>query len=185
MVGRNDDPRIEEIAMPRAKLGLAIPAALLIGLPGCASSGSQSVVPQPWVPGSYEFQSVIHGETITGVIEVWNDGPMAVTTSLGRCMARQSEAWRPWHRVRTFDCAGDHRVEVSVGSRTGPPVGGWMRNTTMVTRELVSRTCVEYEVTESGQRVCSQWREEKELVTRPVVESARILLVASVPATSP
>jgi hypothetical protein len=137
------------------------------------------------VPGSYQFQSVIHGETITGVIDVWNDGPMAVTTSLGPCMTRASEVWRAWHRTRTFDCAGDRRVEVSFGTQAGPPLVGWMRNTTIVTRDEISRTCVEYTTTESGQRVCSEWREETRQVTRPVVESARILLVASSAAPNP
>jgi hypothetical protein len=165
--------------MPHLSLPSVIRTAVIVGLGGCASLGSQTPRPAPWVPGSYEFQSVIHGERVTGVIEVLEEGPISVTTSLSPCMPRVSEIWRPWNRTRTFDCAGDHRVDVVVGTRAGVPVGGWLRNTTMVTRDVVSRTCIEYTTTESGTRVCSEWREETEQVTRPVVESARILLVAS------
>ena len=152
--------------------------AALVVFSGCASGGPQPR-PAPWVAGTYEFQSVIHGERITGVIEVTEEGPMAVTTSISPCMPRMNEVWRPWNRLRTFDCAGDRRVEVAVGSRA-LPLSGWMRNTTMVTREeVVSRTCVEYATTESGSTYCKEVREETEKVTRPVVESARIVLVTS------
>jgi hypothetical protein len=172
--------------MPPANFRSVIPVAVLVGLTGCASSGSPGPRPAPWVAGTYEFQSVIHGERITGVIEVVDGGPTAVTTSLSPCMPRVSEVWQPWHRSRTFDCAGDHRVEVSVGTQAGPPVTGWMRNTTMVTREeVISRTCVAYTITEAGTQVCNEWREQTQTVTRPVVESARILLVATAPAPNP
>jgi hypothetical protein len=56
----------------------------------------------------------------------------------------------------------------------------------MVTREeIVSRTCVEYTVNEEGNRICMEWREQTETVTRPVTESARILIVASGPTGNP
>jgi hypothetical protein len=171
--------------MPQSNLKPIILTAALVVFSGCASGGPQPR-PAPWVAGTYEFQSVIHGERITGVIEVVDGGPTTVTTSLSACRPRVAEVWQPWYRARTFDCAGDHRVEVAVGTQAGPPITGWMRNTTMVTREeVISRTCAEYMVTETGAQVCIEWREQTQTVTRPVVESARILVVASTPATTP
>jgi hypothetical protein len=158
----------------------------LLSASACATL-SRRPEPAPWVPGSYSFQTVLHGETILGQIDVEADGPIEVETSLSRCMPQASVKWQPWYRSRVFHCAGNHRLVVTVGTEKGVPVAGSMSNTTAVSKqEVVSKVCVEYaEPSEQGGRVCLQWDEKIEWVTRDVTELSRILIVASAESVTP
>jgi hypothetical protein len=157
----------------RSNARLIVAAVVGIAASACAS---RTPTPPPWLPGSYQFQASIHGETILGVIEVNDDGPFYVETSLSRCEPRLSENYKPWDRRRTFDCAGDHRVVVGFGTREGVPLAGTMSNTTQVTQEVRTSTCVKTAVDEEGVTQCVETREDVRKEVKPVTETARILI---------
>jgi hypothetical protein len=158
---------------PRLVRSLALLAVLSAS--GCALLRPPE--PRPWIPGSYDFHAPLDGESITGTIEVEAEGPMRATTSLGPCQAPLGESYRPWKPSRTFLCAGDHRMVVNVGTRSGPPITGTLSSSRTVTRYEYVERCVRYESTEEGGRTCAEWEQEVRAVNER--SSARILLVES------
>jgi hypothetical protein len=137
---------------------------LLLSTAGC---GPQRPLAQ-WVPGTYPYRSSLPGAgEVAGSIEIGLDGLMEVTSTLGSCdpvietvPRQQRERIDGQLTGLNFLCGTDYRFSVRLKRDGGvPPIEGSISNerTEIVRYYAGPRTCLAFELSEAGDRVCTSW----------------------------
>ena len=154
-------------------------AGLVLSAAGCALRPPPT--PAPWGPGTYQYRANLTGTgPVAGSIEVGVEGPLTITSSLGPCRDPQPEQYKPWHRVRTFVCGTDYRINVVLGRAGGPPIEGAVSNRRTITHTYAAdTTCRKYEKTPTGEQICVLWNQEFKTERETTGASADFWLVPS------